>query len=146
DLAAATAHRIHLTGAGLPAPLPPLEARTLLRPPGELLHRIATVSDTHIGTRSTGFLHTIIERPEPAEAHPVRCARAALREARAWGVSHLVVKGDLVDHRQPGRCAQAAPVSEELDVPISVVPGNHEWSGRGDRDPAAGLARHGLDL
>lgn len=146
DLAPGHAHRIHISGAGLPEPVPPLEARTLLPPPGELLHRIATVSDTHIGSRSTGFLHTIIEKPEPDEVHPVRCARAALREARAWGVDELIVKGDLVDHSRPEWWAQAASVLEELDVPISVVPGNHEWSGRGDGDPAAGLARHGLQL
>ena len=146
ELASGSEHRIHVTGPGLPAPVAPLVARTLLPPPGALLHRIATVSDTHIGSRSTGFLHTIIEKPQPEEAHPVRCARAALREARAWGADELVVKGDLVDHSQPEWWAQAASVLGELDVPISVVPGNHEWSGRGDRDPAAGLARHGLDL
>ena len=146
ELSSGSEHRIHVTGPGLPAPIAPLVARTLLPPPGALLHRIATVSDTHIGSRSTGFLHTIIEKPQPEEAHPVRCARAALREARAWGADELVVKGDLVDHSHPEWWAQAASVLGELDVPISVVPGNHEWSGRGDRDPADGLARHGLDL
>ena len=146
DLPAGSAHRIHIGGSGLPDPVAPLEARTLLPPPGELLHRIATVSDTHIGSRSTGFLHTIVEKPQPEEAHPVRCARAALREARTWGADELIVKGDLVDHSQPEWWAQAASVLDELDVPISVVPGNHAWSGRGDCDPAAGLARHGLQL
>lgn len=146
DLAPGTAHRIEVTGGGLPSPIAPLAARTLAPPPGELVHRIATVSDTHIGSHSTGFLHTIVEKPEPDEAHPVRCARAALREARAWGADELLVKGDLVDHSQPEWWAQAASVLDELDVPVSVVPGNHEWSGRGDRDPVAGLARHGLDL
>lgn len=141
-----TAHRIELTGAGLPAPVAPLTARTLLPPPGELLHRIATVSDTHIGSQGTGFLHTIVEKPEPDEAHPVRCARAALREARAWGADELIVKGDLVDHSRPEWWAQAASVLAELDVSVSVVPGNHEWSSRGDGDPVGGLARHGLQL
>lgn len=144
-LAPGAAHRIELAGPGMPAPVT-LAARTLQPPPGELLHRIATVSDTHIGSHSTGFLHTIIEKPEPAEAHPVRCARAALREARAWGADELLVKGDLVDHSHAGWWDAAASVLDELDVPISVVPGNHEWSGRGDRDPAAGLARHGHTL
>lgn len=146
DLAPDTAQRIELGGPGLPAPVAPLAARTLLPPPGELLHRIATVSDTHIGSHSTGFLHTIVEKPEPADAHPVRCARAALREARAWGADELVVKGDLVDHSQPEWWAEAASVLDELDVPVSIVPGNHEWSARGDGDPTRGAARHGLHL
>lgn len=146
DLAPGTAHRIHVTGPGLPAPVAPLEARTLLPPPGELLHRIATVSDTHIGSHSRGFLNTIVEKPAPEEAHPVRCARAAVREARAWGTDELVVKGDLVDDSQPEWWAQAASVLGELAVPVSIVPGNHEWSGRGDGDPVQGLARHGLQL
>jgi Icc protein len=123
-----------------------LAARTLRPPPGELLHRIATVSDTHIGSHSTGFLHTIIEKPEPAEPHPVRCARAALHEAAAWGADELLVKGDLVDHSDPAWWAQAASVLGALDVPVSVVPGNHEWSSRGDGDPVGGLSRHGLQL
>ena len=67
DLAPGTVHRVELTGAGMPVPVE-ITARTLVAPPGELVHRIATVSDTHIGSRSTGFLHTIVEKPEPAEA------------------------------------------------------------------------------
>jgi predicted phosphodiesterase len=145
-LAPGTAHLVELSGPGLPAPVAPLPARTLLAPPGELLHRIATVSDTHLGSHSTGFLNTIVEKPVPAEPHPLRCARAALREARSWGADELVVKGDLVEHSQREWWAQAASVLDELDVPVSVVPGNHEWSGRGDCDPVDGLARHGRRL
>ena len=84
-LRAGTEHRIELSGPGLPAPVAPLAARTLLAPPGELLHRIATVSDAHLGSHGTGFLHTIIEKPErPADdAHPVRVPpRRAARGTR----------------------------------------------------------------
>jgi hypothetical protein len=145
-LAPGAAQRIELRGPGLPGPCRPLDTRTLLAPPGALVHRIATVSDTHLGSHSTGFLHTIIEKPEPAETHPVRCARAALREARAWGADEVIVKGDLVDHSEPGAWALADSVLGEVDVPVSILPGNHEWSARGDRDPVAGLARHGRNL
>lgn len=145
-LAPGTEHHLQLTGPGLPEPIDALAARTLVPPPGALLHRIATVSDTHLGSHSTGFLHTIVEKPEPDEAHPVRCARAALREARAWGADELIVKGDLVDHSEPAAWELAHSVLGELDVPVSIVPGNHEWSGRGDGDPAAGLARYGRRL
>jgi Icc protein len=145
-LAPGAEHRIGLSGSGLEGPLAPLTARTLLPPPGALVHRIATVSDTHLGSCSTGFLHTIIEKPEPEEPHPVRCARAALGEARAWGADELLVKGDLVDHSTAPAWALADAVLAEVDVPVSIVPGNHEWSDRGDGDPVAGLARHGRSL
>lgn len=145
-LAPGTEHHVELTGAGLPAPVAALRARTLQPPPGELVHRIATVSDVHLGSHGTGFLHTIIEKPEPAEPHPTRCARWALREARAWGADELVVKGDLVDRSDEASWAIAESVLSELDVPVSIIPGNHEWSGRGDVDPVVGLARHGRRL
>ena len=144
-LAPGTQHRIELTGGGLLGPIA-LQARTLVPPPGEVLHRIATISDAHLGSHGTGFLHTIIEKPEPAEPHPTRCARSALREARSWGADELVVKGDLVDRSDAASWATADSVLSELDVAISVVPGNHEWSGRGDVDPVVGFAQHGRHL
>jgi 3',5'-cyclic-AMP phosphodiesterase len=135
-----------LDGAGVPGAPVALTARTLPVPPGALVHRIATVNDTHIGSDSTGYFHTIVEKPEPDEPHPARCARAALREAGGWGAAELVVKGDLVDHSHSRWWADAADVLAELDVPTSIVPGNHEWSGRGDCDPRDGLAAQGLHL
>jgi len=145
-LAPDTPHHIQIDGEGVPGPVPALAARTLVPPPGELLHRIATVSDTHLGSRSTGFFHTIIEKPRPEELHPVRCARAALVEAREWGADELIVKGDLVDHSEPTSWAHAADVLAEVRAPVAIVPGNHEWSARGDGDPAAGLGAHGHEL
>jgi len=145
-LAPDTAHDVELRGAGLPDGRVRLTARTLAPPPGALLHRIATISDAHIGSTSTGYLHTIVEKPQPEEAHPVRCARAAVREARDWGADELVVKGDLVDHSDPGWWRVAAEVLGEAAVPVSILPGNHEWSSRGDGDPSAGLAAHGFTL
>jgi 3',5'-cyclic-AMP phosphodiesterase len=147
-LAAGAGHRIELSGPGLPGPIDPIAARTLVAPPGELLHRIATVNDSHLGSHGTGFLHTIVEKPErpPDDAHPVRCLRAALREAAAWGADELIVKGDLVEQSERTAWAQADAVLGELDIPVSILPGNHERSGRGDCDPADGLAAHGRHL
>lgn len=145
-LAPHAAHVLELRGDGLPDGPVRLTARTLAPPPGALLHRIATISDTHIGSTSTGYLHTMVEKPEPEEAHPVRCARAAVRATRAWGADELIVKGDLVDHSDPRWWAVAADVLDEAGVPVSILPGNHEWSTRGDGDPAAGLAVHGFTL
>lgn len=147
-LGSGAAHRIELSGDGLPEPVPALAARTLLAPPGELLHRIATVSDAHLGSHGAGFLHTIVEKPEraPRDAHPTRCLRAALDEARAWGADELLVKGDLVEQSDRDSWALAGAVLGGSGLPVSIVPGNHEWSRGGDGDPAAGLAAHGHRL
>lgn len=137
---------VELSGAGVPGSPMHLRTRTLPCPPGELLHRIATISDAHIGATTTGYLHTITEKPLPPEPAAVRCARAALADARAWGADELVVKGDLVDHSQPDWWATAAGVLAEAALPVSLVAGNHEFSKRGDGDPVAGLAAHGHAL
>jgi hypothetical protein len=143
-LAPGAAHDVVVSGRGLPDGPVRLPARTLTPPPGALLHRIATISDAHIGSTTTGYLHTITEKPAPEEPHPVRCARAAVAEAGAWGAGELVVKGDLVDHSDPAWWGLAAEVLSCFDGPVSLVPGNHEWSPRGDRDPVGRAAAHGL--
>ena len=63
---------------------------TLRPPPGELLCRFATVNDMHIGARFFGTARPLWE-DDPWDPHAVRCARAALAEAVAWGASAVVV-------------------------------------------------------
>jgi 3',5'-cyclic-AMP phosphodiesterase len=145
-LAPGTDHVVEVGGGGLPGSPLRLRARTLTPPPGALLHRIATVNDVHLGSVATGYLHTIVELPEPAEPHPTRCARAALAEARAWGADELVVKGDLVEQSDVASWRAAAEVLDQAPGPVTLVPGNHERSGRGDVRPVAGLAAHGYEL
>lgn len=123
-----------------------LRFSTLERPPGELLARVATVSDCHLGAPSTGFFHTLREVPEPAEEVTARCLRAALVEIAARGCDLLVVKGDLVDASTAALWATAGELLDGLDIPRLVVPGNHEHSRRGDVDPFEGAAAAGVDL
>jgi 3',5'-cyclic-AMP phosphodiesterase len=124
----------------------PVRARTLAPPPGPELCRVATINDLHIGTRSFGFLKTIRERPEPRELHAVRCARAALAEALAWGARFLVVKGDLTNKATVDEWAQVGDLLAGLPVPVAVVPGNHDVHPDRDVDPQPGLRRHGLHV
>jgi len=145
-LAPGTGHVVEVRGPGVPDGDRRLPCRTLPAPGGSLLHRIATVSDVHLGSHATGYLRTIAEKPEPPVPHPERCARAALAEARAWGADELVVKGDLVDRSTPESWAVAADVLGTLGVPVSLVPGNHEWARWGDGDPVGTAAAHGLVL
>lgn len=136
---------IVVTGAGLPQPLT-MRAHTLPRPPGELLTTFATVSDVHLGGNSTGYFHTIVERPTPVEPHPLRCFRAALAELGAFGAERLIIKGDLVDASTEANWDAAAEELRALAIPVDVLPGNHEHRRRRDIDPEAGCARLGLEL
>src|SRR3954471_7587305 len=68
---------------------------TLAPPAGRELCRFATVTDLHLGTKTFGAIWPMKERHPPGgELHPLRCARAALREALEWGAEAVVVKGD----------------------------------------------------
>jgi Icc protein len=123
-----------------------LAATTLPPPPGAELLRVATVSDVHVGSHSTGYLHTIVEIPEPEVPHAERCLRAAVDELTGWGARHLVVKGDLVDRSEQAHWDRVAAILDPVEIPVSVLPGNHERSKVGDVDPAVALDRLGVHL
>jgi 3',5'-cyclic-AMP phosphodiesterase len=111
-------------------------------PPGEELYRFATLSDLHLGALRFGRLEEVdVEVP-----HPVRCTRAAITEALAWGARRLVVKGDVVHTSRPHTWAMAADLLGDLPVPVDLVCGNHEVNGASTVDPFAEAARHGLSL
>lgn len=119
--------------------------RTLPSPPGELLARFATVSDLHVGERSFGLLPRYREDPRLpiSSSYPVRCGRAALAEAAAWGASLVVVKGDLT---WSGRALQWSTVADVLTsspVPVHLTFGNHDVVPKGV-DGRAALAGHGI--
>lgn len=136
-----------LTGDGVPRRASPtgridLTVKTPAPPPGDELARIATISDSHIGETTFGYLHTIGEpRDTPrADAHPVRAIRAAVDAAVTWGAQRLVCKGDIVDQSHPGNWADAIDALGNLDVPVHLIPGNHEVKRRRSIDPGDALA------
>ena len=128
-----------------------LRARTLAELPGEELYRIATVSDLHLGTVVFGHRGTI-EDPFPhPDPHPVRCARAALDEAVAWGAEHIVAKGDLTNGGRAAEWRQYAALVNALPVPTSALPGNHDLGPQvavhqGTVTPAEAAAAFGLAM
>src|SRR5687768_15612504 len=86
----ATRYRLTVDGT------PTLHFDTLAPPPGRLLCRFATITDIHIGARTFGAFIRIPEHVAPGqEPHPLRCTRAALDEALAWGAEAIVCKGDV---------------------------------------------------
>ena len=136
-----TTYDIHLDGRAV------ARLRTLRPPPGEQLCRFATVNDLHIGERRFGLLRTMHEHDPPGgvETYALRCARAACREATAWGEAALVAKGDLT---WSGRLLQFDAVGRllnEWDGPKLVVLGNHDV-GKKAVDGRLALARQGIDI
>jgi hypothetical protein len=136
---------VDLRGEGVPGGGARLPVRTLRPPPGEELHRIATMSDLHVGGTTFGYLHTIADQ-DLDDPHPVRCTRAAIREAVAWGAQRIVIKGDVVDQSHPGAWTQAAELLASAPVPVDVLPGNHETKRRRTIDPEVALRPYGLEL
>jgi 3',5'-cyclic AMP phosphodiesterase CpdA len=98
---------------------------TLPVPPGAERFRIATISDLHIGEQRFGYFHTIGEQGA-VEPYPLRCARAAIAEATAWGAALLVVKGDAAHQSHPELWEQTAALLDEAPMPVVLLPGNHE--------------------
>ncbi len=145
-LASGTEHRIELTGVGVAGREHTRTAATLATPPGEELFRLATVSDAHVGSKATGYFHTMAEIPPAPVPHAVRCLRAARSEALYWGAQHLVVKGDLVDASDKEKWSLAADVLGGLSIPVDLIPGNHEAKSRGAVEPVLGAADVGLHL
>jgi predicted phosphodiesterase len=121
------------------------EFTTLTPPPGELLARFATISDTHIGERRFGALATMEEEwplRSDIEPYPLRSARAAVAEAEAWGAELIVVKGDLTRDSEPVEFREAARMLAATGLPVAVALGNHDV--RHAIDGPALLAEHGL--
>jgi hypothetical protein len=108
-------------------------ARTLAPPPGELLTRLATVSDLHIGERRFGLTGRIRDPAAPGsvETYALRCARAAVAEAVAWGAKTLVAKGDLTWSGRTGQWTAAADLLGSAGVPAHALLGNHDVGRRG---------------
>lgn len=108
-------------------PVKAATARTLAPPPGALLCRFATVNDLHIGERRFGASRMIREAPgSVVERYPVRCARAALAEAVAWGAEALVAKGDLTYQGRPQQWAEVGRLLAGAGLPVAAVLGNHD--------------------
>jgi 3',5'-cyclic AMP phosphodiesterase CpdA len=122
-------------------------ATTLPPPPGRLLARFATISDCHIGEQWVGPLHRFHDprpRPPGLAAYPVRCARAAIAEAEAWGMELLVAKGDLTQFGVAAEIYEAVDVLRESSVPVEVILGNHDV--KSSIDAAAAIAGCGLPV
>jgi 3',5'-cyclic-AMP phosphodiesterase len=121
---------------------------TLPAPPGRLLSKFATISDLHIGERGFGATHTIQDvfpLPDGWESYTLRCARAAIGEAEAWGAEAMIVKGDVTGDGEPVEFREAGRLLAGVGIPIEVTLGNHEFHDR-ESDPFSLLAEAGIHV
>lgn len=132
--------------------------RAVAPPPGDPLFRFATISDLHLGRGDRHyrgpFAHHGVDAPPagvPVDsaglpARQLVNAQAAVDEAIAWGAQHLVVKGDITEETTDGTWDQAAALLGDLQVPVSMIAGNHDTGSLRAFDPFAGAAQRGLHL
>ena len=110
--------------------------RTLGRPGGELLCRVATVNDLHFGEREAGHLEGLpvgpVLRSEPGEApYPETMNRAAAAEIAAAGPALVVAKGDLTDAGSEADLASFSRCYAAVSDRLAAIPGNHDVAGGG---------------
>lgn len=108
------------------------EVRTLPRPGGELLCRVATVNDVHFGEVECGRIDDHpdgpIQRSLPDEPpYPDTMNRAAVDEIAAIAPHAVIVKGDLSADGQPEEWAAFEDCYRPAFGPLlHVVRGNHD--------------------
>lgn len=91
---------------------------------GTVLTRFATISDIHLGLEEFGIGRKY--RDSHAMPYSLRCARAAIEEARDWGAELLIVKGDLTEQGRQTDWDLAAQLFDGIDLPTMFTPGNHD--------------------
>jgi hypothetical protein len=102
-------------------------ATTLRPPPGSLLARFATISDLHVGERQFGLFGGLRDLAPPAAGpYTVRAAAAALAEARGWGATVVVAKGDLTASARPADFSRVRDLLEGSGLRPLVLLGNHD--------------------
>jgi 3',5'-cyclic-AMP phosphodiesterase len=113
------------------------DVRTLPRPPGELLCRVATVNDVHFLETVCGRIddHPIgpILRAGPGEPpYPETMNRGAVAEIEAITPAAVLVKGDVTDDGQDEAVAAFHDCYGRFGDRLHVVRGNHDAYHRPD--------------
>ncbi len=112
-------------------------ARTISPPPGPELYRFATISDMHLGSDYFGASKRMADRAKHPEPFAIRSASDAIGAAATWGAQHLVIKGDAAHHGRPSDFELLGiVVDRHANVPMSLLPGNHDTDERDMSLPA----------
>ncbi|MGH9133666.1 MAG: metallophosphoesterase family protein [Ilumatobacteraceae bacterium] len=109
-----------------------ISVRTLPRPPGELLCRVATVNDLHFGEVEAGRIDARTDGPiervgDGEDPYPETMNRAAVDEIAAVAPAAVVVKGDLSTDGTDGEFDSfEACYRTAFGDRLHVVRGNHD--------------------
>jgi len=106
--------------------------------------KIATISDVHLGAEEFGPAAKIVDTG--SAPYPLRCGRAAIDEALAWGAEALVIKGDLVDTGARDEWAMAETLLADVSIPVMITSGNHDVWGTREVMPAQGARSIGRQV
>lgn len=106
--------------------------------------KIATISDVHLGAEEFGPAAKIVDTG--SVPYPLRCGRAAIDEALAWGAEALVIKGDLVDTGARDEWAMAETLLADVSIPVMITSGNHDVWGTREVMPAEGARSIGRQI
>ncbi|HET6810054.1 MAG TPA: metallophosphoesterase [Acidimicrobiales bacterium] len=125
--------------------------RTLPRPAGELLCRVATVNDLHFGELEAGHLEGLpvgpVLRSEPGEdPYPEVMNRGAAEEIAALDPALVVVKGDLSDAGGRADLEAFARCYSGFAGRLVPIPGNHDVAGGDPGGPLSTALPARLDL
>ena len=111
--------------------------RTQSAPAGPELFRFATLNDLHLGREE------VRSRPAPT---PLDMAGDALADALAWGAEAVVVKGDVCDESYDRFWDQAAELFAPVEVPVRLLPGNHDTGSKRLVEPEVAAKARDLHL
>ena len=145
DITGLTADSRYRLDVSWPGGRQQLEATTLPALAGRELARIATISDLHLGARRWGLSNLMVDRSTESDPFPLRCARAAINDAVAWGAELLVVKGDAAHHQDVDHFQAVGALLDEFDdLPVLLIPGNHDVDGAGRGETPAKVGSRGV--
>ena len=117
----------------------PGELRTLARPKGRLLARIAVLNDLHVGERCSGTISGDPENSFPpcytVPDYAYKMVDAALTEVSGLDADLLVANGDLTDRGRDAEISRSLTRLKEADVELLVTRGNHDRRLPGDCAP-----------
>lgn len=109
-----------------------IDFRTLTRPSGKLLSRIATVNDVHFGETECGRIDDLPDGPilrtgPDEDPHPITMNAGAIAEMRALNPDVVIVKGDLTqDGTEEEFAAFTQHYGEAFGDTLVVARGNHD--------------------
>jgi len=106
--------------------------------------KVATISDIHLGAEKFGPSGKITD--SITSPYPLRCGRAAIDAALAWGAEALVIKGDLTDTGARDEWVMAKEMLDGIDIPVMITSGNHDVWGTREIMPAEGASSIGRSV